>query len=257
MRCLRLLFALVLAPTLAGCFTIASTLTVHTDGSATLRDAIDLNGIGALAFAEEDGPGLVDKARLQARAEALGEGVTLIGVEEREGGFTAIYAVPDVRTLRYTMPSPPLGEDEGAETIADDSFDFTFGFEDGALAQLAILVPEQTVTSDTVDDAPELTDEAQIQARRGLEMARALLGDARVTVEVVLDGDVVETDAQFAEGDTVTLVDLSFDAVFDVMDEHPELMGRQSPPIREVQALLDDREGIEIQQPGTVTVQFR
>lgn len=254
---LRHLLGLALLPTLAGCFTIASTITVRPDGTGTLRDVVEVSGVGALALEEEDGgkDGLIDKARLRARAAALGEGVTLVGVEESETGYTAIYSFSDVRTLRYGTPDLPLSEDDGDKTVADDAFDLLFDFESGDPATLRITVPDE---GGPTDDAPdkEMTAEEQAEAARALEFMRALLGEARMSVEVVLDGDVVETDAAFAEGSTITLVDFSFDDLFDVMEEHPELMGSEAPPTDQLQSILAGREGIALQPPGVVTVRF-
>ena len=258
MRPLRpVLVALALALPLAGCFQIASVLTVRPDGSALLRDRVTLSGMAALALLEgEKGGGGVDKARLQARAAALGPGVTLVALDEREDGFTAVYSVPDVGRLRYTVPDLPVGEDDGDETIADEGLDLTFAFDAGAPSALRIVVPEDEGTADSDEGAGPMSAAARAEAAQGLRIARALLGDARVTVEVAVEGRVVETDAAFVDGSTVTVYDLGFDALFDALEENPELIGEGTPPVGRLRALLTGREGARLQEPGTVTVQF-
>lgn len=255
MRWLPALF-LALALPLAGCFQMASTITVRPDGSAVVRDSVSLSGMAALALREGDGKGEggIDKAQLRARAEALGPGVTLVALDEREDGFTAVYAVPDVAELRYTLPDLPLGEDSQDETIADEGLNLRFAFDPGRPAGLRITVPEDEPAPPS-DDAP-LTAAEQAEAEQGLRIARALLGDVRVRVVVDVAGDIVETDAAYVDGSTVTLFDLTFDALFDVVQENPALMTEAEPPFDRLRPLLAGREGVRLQGPGTVTVRF-
>jgi hypothetical protein len=265
MRPLRSAAALLaLALPLAGCFQIASTLTVRPDGSAVLRDRVDLSGMAVLALMdEEEGKSGVDKARLRARAAALGPGVTLMALEEREAGFTAVYAVPDVGQLQYTVPDLPLGEDDGDETVADESLDLSFAFDAGSPSVLQIIVPEDGASDEAAPDgAPAdggdepMTAAERAEAAQGIRLARALLGDARITVEVAVEGDVVESDAAYRDGSTVTVYDLEFDALFDVAEENPELMEGGEPTPDRLRALLTGREGVQLEEAGTVTVRF-
>lgn len=263
---MRAALVLALGLALTGCFQIHSTITVRPDGSAVVEDRIELSGMMAemMMAADEGGKGSgVNKARLQARAAALGEGVTLLGVVESGTGYTARYGVPDVRVLRFTTADPDLGDDPDAPTVADEAVDLTFDFEPGETATLRILVPESggPEADDPGADDPgadgenEETDPAE--TARNLRMARALLGDARMTVAVVLDGEVVETDAAYADGATVTVFDVLFDTLFDVVEERPDLLRGNAPPFDELREVVGDRDGIAIQPPGTVTVRFQ
>ena len=74
--------------------------------------------------------------------------------------------------------------------------------------------------------------------------------------DVVVEGDVVGSDAAYVDGSTVTVCDVRFDAMFDVIEENPELMGRSEPPTAEILALVGDREGFRMQPPGSVEVRF-
>lgn len=252
---MRALLSVLLSLVLTGCFQIASTITVRPDGSATIEDRVEMSGFGGDALMDSEGEG-IDKAALQARAKALGEGVTLVGVKEQDTGYTAIYSVADVRTLRFTSPDLDLGEDGDAKTVADESMDLRFEFEDGAPSTLRLVVGDPS-DGDAPEAAPDtLTEAERAEAERGLGMARALLGDARISVNVVVEGDIIETDADYAEGSAVTVYDVHFDTLFDVIEEHPELMGRDEPPTREIVALIGEREGFRVQSPGTVSVRF-
>lgn len=260
MRRLHSALLLALAFVFAGCFQIASTLSVRPDGSALLTDRVEVSGLGALALAESDEKtGGVDKAFFQERAAALGDGVSLLSLEQRETGFTAVYAVRDVRQLRYTAPDLPLSADEESQTMADESLNLTFEFDEGDPAVLRVIVPEETANGadrPTAEDEAPMTDAELQEAQRGLEIARALLGDARMTVEVSVEGDIVDTDAAYVDGSTVTVYDVRFDALFDAVAENPGLMRGDAPPTDQMRALLTGREGVQMEEPGAVQIRF-
>ncbi len=251
------LLSLVLLPALAGCFTIASTITVRPDGSGVIRDSVSVRGLGALAMEGEDKADgeLVAKAQLQARAAALGDGVTLLGMEATETGYVAFYSFPDIEALQYVAPDISLGDDDDAKTVTDEALTLSFDFEPGDTATLRITVPDEAQEA-TGTPGVEQTDAERAEAAQGIRLMRALLGDAQIRVAVVVEGDVIETDAAFADGPAITVVDLVFDDVLDVMEEHPELIQPDSSPVGQLQALLAGREGVAIQPPGTVTVRF-
>lgn len=258
MRLLRPALLVTLAFVLAGCFQVASTLTVRPDGSALLEDRFTFTGLAAFAMAEAAADDSSDVA-FQERAAALGEGVQLVSVERDEDGFTAVYSVPDVRRLRYTSPDPGLGEDDEDETVADESLTLAFDFDEGNPAVLRIVVPEDAPDEDASEDAASgaPTEEELQETRSAFRMARALLGDARMTVEVVVEGEVVETDAALVDESTVTVYDLHMDAVFEAMEEDPRLMEGPKLSGDRMRALLAGREGVHLEEPGTVTVRFR
>ncbi|PAP78132.1 hypothetical protein [Rubrivirga marina] len=252
---MRFVYALVLAVVLSGCFHIDSLLTVRPDGSATLRDEVTLSGMALMALMEtEDDEGSpFDEAAMEARAEALGEGVRVASFEPREDGYTVVFDVDDVRQLRYATPEA-LGENEGE---GPDGVDLSFGFDEGDPSTLRVLVPKPEPDDDKVeasDAAPEV--DPQEQARM-LAMMRSFFADARMTVAVEVEGAIEETNASYVDGSRVTLFDLPFVAVFDVMEANPELMGNEPP---EPEAMLDELraiEGVRMEGPGTVRVRFR
>ena len=242
---------LALLPALAGCFTIASTVTVRPDGSGLVRDSIELQGFAALALAEAEG-GIADKDRLRARALTLGEDVRLVGVEELPTGYVAVYAFPNVRDLAYHVPDVPLGDDDD-ETVADDALDLAFEFEPGAPATLRIAVPDEAAAPDSVLTEP--TAEELAEAAQAARLLQAMLGDARLTVRVVVDGAVTETDAAFADGSSLTMLDLPLKALVGILEERPGLLESDGPP-GGLAELLAGSEGVSIQPPGVVTVRF-
>ena len=248
MRALRPALLLV-ALALAGCFQVSSVLTVRADGSATLRDRVVLTGLSA-AVADEEG---VDKDELRRRATGLGEGVRLVGVEDGGEGYVAVYAVPDVAALRYTLPTPFFGGEDGTDGGAPD---LTFAFAPGAPTTLQIVVPEEADDGAAAPPQAKAPERDVDEVRQALRRMRTVLGDARVEVRVEVEGRVVGSDAAFRDGPAVTVMDLVFRDLLDELEASPEMMTGERPSAAEVRALLEGREGIRLQEPGTVTVRF-
>ena len=252
---MRLATAVVLAVVLSGCFHVDSLLTIRPDGSATLRDEVTLSGMALMALAEDEetGESPFGEDVLADRAATLGEGVRLASFERREDGFSAVYEVDDVRQLRYSTPETlgEVGESSGPEGI-----DLSFGFDDGDPATLRVIVPKPKAEKPAEPVDSLAVDPAQ-QARM-LGMMRSFFADARVTVAVEVEGEVVETNASFVDGSRVTVFDLPFVAVFDVMEDNPEMMNGSAAP--DPAALLDQLravEGVRMEGPGTLRVRFR
>lgn len=252
---MRALYALVLAVVLSGCFHIDSLLTVRPDGSATLRDEITLSGMAlmALAEAEESEGSPFDEAAMEERAAALGEGVRVASFEPREDGYAVTFEVDDVRQLRYATPEA-LGEGSGD---TPDGIDLSFRFDEGDPSTLRVLVPKPEPDDDKAEPAADAPEPDPQEQARMLAMMRSFFADARVTVAVEVEGEIEETNASYVDGSRVTVFDLPFVAVFDVMEANPEMMGSEPP---EPEAMLDELravEGVRLEAPGTVRVRFR
>ncbi len=266
---MRSLALAALAVVLSGCFHLSSLLTVRPDGSATLRDEVTLSGFALMALqnaAEAGGDEpreMFEREAFEARAEALGEGVQLVSFEPAEDGYVAVYAVPDVRRLRYTTPDVPGDEGDGESRSMGERLDLSFAFDEADPATLRIVVPKPeadkpeapTPDADGMVKTEEAVDPAD-QARM-LGMLREFFADARMTVSVAVEGDVVETNAAHVDGSTVTVFDLPFAAVFEVLEDHPELMTGERPDPDAAYEMLQGAEGVRMERPGTVRVRFR
>ena len=240
------LLAFALALVLSGCFQLSSVLSVRPNGSATLRDEVTLSGFGLMALQEADA---FDEATFEDRAGRLGPGVRVASVERRDDGFTVTYAVDDVRTLAYTAP------DMGASDGAEGQFPMTFGFAEGESATLDIRLPKPAPSKPDTGDAAPVDAAQQAQA---LAMMRAMMSESRISMVVEIDGTVEETNATYAEGTTITLVDLPMGPFMDALADRPDLMTADGPPDpATVAELLEDTPEVMIQKPGTVRVRFR
>ena len=251
-RPVRSALLVALAVALAGCFTLRSTIAVRPDGSGTLTEALALSGPALAMMGDGEAP-LSTPAALRSRAARLGEGVTVVRSDTAGGVRTTVYAFPSVAGLRYTLPdnaseSADVAQVAGAPPLVTFAFDpaATSGTATSGAATLHIIIPEPPAGNAPVPDSAAVAGAVQ-----RLPLVRVLLGGARATVEVVAEGEAVEGER------ATTLLDLSFDALLDLVARNPELGTRAAPPLDEIRRLADGRAGLTVRAPGTTTVRFR
>lgn len=239
---IRIALVAALAVLLGGCFTFRSTIAVRPDGSGTITETLQLSGPAARRLQGEAAP-LSSATALRARARRLGRGVTLVRTDTLGGVRTTVYAFTSVANLHYTLPDNAT-EAADLAAVADAPALYTFGFTraaGGAPAEVRIVVPPAGPPAPAGDSA------AVAQAAQGLEMARLVMGDARLTVEVVAEG---------AAPQSATLLDLPFGPLLDLVGQHPALAARAALPLDDVRALSRPGDGLTVEAPGTVVLRF-
>ena len=89
-----------------------------------------------------------------------------------------------------------------------------------------------------------------------LGMMRSMIGDARLTMAVEVEGEVIDSNAAVRDGGHVTILDLPFMAILDAMEENPALAESASSPASRM-AEMNAIEGVVISTPGTTRIRFR
>ena len=237
---LRTALVAALAVLLGGCFTFRSTIAVRPDGSGTITETLRLSGPAARRLQGDDAP-LSSAETLLARAQRLGQGVTLVRTDTLGGVRTTVYAFRSIANLRYTLPDNATSADELARAAGAPPL-VTFAFSPaagGTPAEVRVVVPPAGPPAAVPDSA------AVMQAAQGLEMARVVLGSARLTVEVVAEG---------AAPRSATLLDIPFGPLFDLVERHPALAARQTLPLDDIRALATPGDGLIVRAPGTLAI---
>lgn len=243
---MRPVLAACLLLVLSGCFQSSSVLTVRADGTATLRDEVTLSGMALMAVGQSDEPAF-DVSESEARAVALGGGARLRSFEAREDGYTAIYDIEDVGAVTL---GPPAGSPDEVGVLS-----VSFDFDAGDASVLRILVPKPSPPKPTPPSEEQEDDDSELGAQM-LGMMRGMLGDARLTMAVEVEGEVIDSNAASRDGTRVTILDLPFVAILDAMDENPALAESASDPSSRM-AELNAIDGVLIPTPGTTRIRFR
>ena len=243
---MRPVLAACLLLVLSGCFQSSSVLTVRPDGTATLRDEVTLSGMALMAIGQSDEPAF-NASESEARAAVMGGGARLRSFEAREDGYTAIYDIDDVGGLTLGPPAGSPGE------AKDLSVSFDFDASDPSV--LRILVPKPTPSKSTPSAGAEEDDEDEMGAQM-LGMMRSMMGDARLTMAVEVEGEVIDSNAVTRDGARITILNLPFMAILDAMDENPALAESASDPSSRL-AEMNAIEGVVVPMPGTTRIRFR
>lgn len=258
-------------PLLAGCFTYDTTVRLAPDGSGTVEQELLLTGgmaemMSLAAGAEEERPDLCAE-------QSLGEGVRLVSTERIEEaervGCRRVYAFADVNTLRLS-PDPEEAMPEGLapeeEAVEAPQSPITFAFEPGSPATLVVRMPQADSGDAGTGEEPEATGAAEPwgempedSAGRAMAFAmmRGMLRGSRFSMQLVLPGEIVETDASYADGDRVTLVELDFDALLQDPEGLERLGGARNASPEERRKLLEEVPGMKVETREEVVIRFR
>ena len=156
----------------------------------------------------------------------------------------------------------PEGSGVGGEALATSEDPITFRFRAGAPATLVVRMPEQKTGNaeeeEVREDAVEATEADDAAGRAmALAMMREMLRGSRFSVHLVLQGQVVETDATYRDGDRITLIELDFDTLLEDTESLERLLDVEDPSPEEAKALLARTPGMKVETREEVTVRFQ
>jgi len=196
---------------LNSCLVTESTITLNKDGSGTVTEAVyfdkkvqQMMGMGGEAGNPIEA--MLDIEKSKERAKQMGEGVTFVKAEAAEKGALkgaiSVYAFQDINQLRYNGPEA-LGSiaEQAAPELGEKEKKQNFFYEDGVL----------TLKNDEDDmglgELGELEDIDPAQ----LEMVKEMFAGMRMTMKLVFEGGIEETNASFVEGNSVITADVQVD----------------------------------------------
>ena len=240
-RYILFLAAVISAVSLTGCLQNETTIHLNKDGSGTLVEETTL-GAQMLAMMDQmsamGGAGadhkdpvaeMFSEEKAKARAAKLGEGVTLEKSEaiEKNGnkGGRSTYHFADINKLKIS-PSDALKDMSPMAAMAPPKKKPTkpidFKYADGTLT---IAMPEpkekpegEKPAADAPDDGGPLGKGAP--GAQEIAMMKQMMGDMKMSLKVVIEPGIAETNATNREGNTITLVEMEMGKLFD----NPEVM---------------------------------
>ena len=256
---------------LTGCFTHDTVVRVASDGSGTVEQTVILHG-PMLQMMQSFSPSgeemeLYTREELEQTAREMGDGVRLASVDSVTTstggrGYTAGYAFDDINTLNINQSpadevSPPSGDDTSMPdaNLKDIRFDFT----PGAPAQLTIHMPPMepdTSAQEAASDSLMAMEADSAQQAMQMAMMKEMMKGGGVSLTVVVDGTIQETNASYRDDNRITLLSFDFDALIEDEDRLRSLSRERPDDLAEAQALLQDVEGLSAELNETVTVRF-
>jgi hypothetical protein len=286
---LALTLSLLTAFSFSSCIQSESTVTVKTDGSGTIENKTVMGGAlmqmmqgfgqqlgGEAGATPPANPMAPDEEKLKAAASDFGEGVTFVGVEEIKEpngsvGVVAKYAFEDINKVQLHLEDTfgamkDMGEmgqqmsgQGGAATPeeADEKEDpLTFEFAAGSPAKLSINFPQpEPGDLGSNEDAPA---KAETPDPTQMAMAQQMLGDMRFGVKLVVDGEVVESNASYQEGNETTLFSMEMGKMLGDPANMSKMQALENEEdFNKVKETLKDIDGMKFETEEKVTIEFK
>lgn len=249
---------------LSSCLEQESTTKLSKDGSGTITENISVGAqMAGMMKAQGEGGGneLTDEETYKAKAETMGEGVEFVGLKQKDldnGGLqiTATYKFADINKLKASMNN----DDSEGEPI-------TFAYEPGDTNKLTVNMPKKAEAKGGAEELGEieglegelkLSDEEKAAQKEQMKMMAGMMAGMRMSAFIEVDGEVVKTDADFADGNKITLYDLEIGKIFanekalDMLDS-PDDMG-DVDTMRELSKTI---EGLKIEADEKIVVEFK
>ncbi len=252
---------------LCSCFQVESTITLKKDGSGTITEELVLGeqmvqmmqmGMAQAAQAggkaEDPMAKMLDKAKAQARAKEMGEGVEFVSIEKIDAGgklgVKTIFKFSDINKLRYSNSGAMnMGDMPGAKKVEANKDAPLFKYADGKLTIMQKLPKEgDAVAEDDADD--KMSD----QEKAMMDGMKEMMKDMRISMKMKFEPGIAKTNASHVDGDTITLADIEFGKLL----ANPEkLKAMQSGNFEKMKKALKDTEGIKFETQETVEVELK
>jgi len=254
---------------LSGCIDSSTKITVKPDGSGTVEKTIVLSRhlaelmkqMGNTSDAATIERGMLNEAGLKAGASQMGAEVSFVSAEKvtspKGNGYKVLYRFKDIAKVKLnqnpaadlTMPST------GAAGAADSTQEYlTFKFVKGTPAVLTIVAPKIKASGSSQAAAPAASS---ADTDKMMASFKPLYSDMRIALSVEVEGKITQTNAAYASGSTVTLLDMDFAKILADDAMLKKLSGGQSKSMTEVKDMVKSLPGVVIDTQDAVSISFR
>ena len=260
MKTAKLALGIIAALALPSCLQNETTINLKKDGSGTIVEETLLGAQMMAMMTQFAQPGQPDPVaemfkedKSKAKATKLGEGVEYVKTEmfEKDGkkGARVHYKFADINKLSVN-PSDAVDSMNDEATPAEDTKKketVKFSYADG---KLKIIVPP-TDFNDMNMDGAEGADPQQEA------MMKQMMADMRITMKLVVEDGIAETNASHVDGNTITLFDVQVGKMLDQKDALKKISETAKTDKEAAKAAFEKLDGIKIETKDDVTVKVK
>jgi hypothetical protein len=204
----------------------------------------------------------------EKRAAQFGATVKFISAKpvktDTGSGYSAVYAFQDINRVRVNQNlSNKMDEQKTEKDNSPSKEEFlTFTFVKGSPSKLTIMLPAQKNAADGKSNVPDSSKavEDKPSNRSGAqssETMKNLFQDMKLKIALQFEGAIVNTNATFKDGSTVTLIDLDFGKIINNAILFKQLSAANPQSIGEMNALFKSIEGMKFETNNPVIVEFK
>ncbi len=249
---------------LVGCFESATVIKLKADGSGTIEQRLlltdaatdQLKAFAILGGGSAAATDPTSEAQARSLAEAIGPGVTYVSSTPiktpRGQGRDSVYAFTDITQLHVSeQPRVPGGVSLGPQNQNGGQITFALTRQPDGNALLRILIPRPDGLPIAI---PGPNGDVTAPSTQQIEMVKALLAGARISVALEPDGTLVQTTSPFVDGNRVTLIDVDIDKIA----ADPNLTAKLQAPktADEAKEALKNVPGLKITLDPEITITF-
>jgi hypothetical protein len=273
MRVLKIFISLIfLTITFTGCLQVETTLNVSKDGSGTINEKVlfsktfaNMLKEFAKSFNDSTSTGTEEFSifkddEIKSGAKDFGENVEYVSHElisnDDWEGYKAVYSFDDITKVKIA-PDPDskvgIGDEEMGTTPEEDFY--YFKFVKGDVPELIIDRPEIKLTDQTEENQDTVQSE-QNDEEMGEEFLNMMKGMS-ISVAVVVDGKIVNSNASYVDGSKVTLFEMNFGEMMKNKEAFKEFKNKEPKNIDEMKQYLEKFPGMKIEIEKPVSVKFK
>lgn len=256
-----------------GCIDYSSTVKLNPDGSGTIEETVFIGGMFiemmnsfAQSFGDstetDNGFEIFDEEELQLQAAEMGDGVKYLrGEKLKDGsreGYKAFYSFDDITKLKLSdSPNDKIpGDEMTGETELDEQSYITFNFSEGTPATLEVIFPEEDFDGDNQTEDEAGAEEESINDEMMAEQMKMFLKDFRISMNMEINGDILETNATHINDNVITFFKMDFGELLDFPEKFEELQKTEPQNITEAKELIKDIPGFKIELNDKIFVKF-
>ncbi len=282
MKLFKVLF-LLLTLTFMGCINIHETITVKKNGSGTIKIKMlvsnymkqtvqNMNQMMQNAENQDSEDNEESETNemfslndMKKRGENFGEGVTFVSskpikTQDMEG-FELLYSFKDINKLNENIFSnDSADDDENSESTSEnDKQKLIFSFKKGRTPELKILWNDEDDTDNSAEnssnqDIPNMNN--PMMQGMGNFMAQMFKG-FKIKYDMVFDGKIVKTNANFKDGNKITLLSLDFENLIKNSNDISKLNNLKGQNKEEMIKLMKTIKGVKVDTNKEIVVKFK
>jgi hypothetical protein len=271
---IKLLLLSAIALTIAGCIESTTIIRVNRDGSGEVEETFlmktdVLNMLMGVAETpgdkKEDGAMPVDLEKLERKARAMGEGVSLKSAEEHltetSRGYRAVFSFTDINKLVVNEnPDENVPAADASEEDAPETEYITFQFmkgSDSEPALLTIINPLEEPEESAPVGKGEKTQVSEAANEEMIEMLKEIFRGMRILIALEVDGTILSTGAAYRDGSKVTLIDMDFTKIIENEELFRKLASADTGSVEKTKEIIKDIPGIRVELQDQVEIQFQ
>lgn len=257
---------------LASCFQNETTIHLNKDGSGTLIEETRLGAqtlamfdqmaaLGGENASEDPVQQMFSEAKAKTRAAELGEGVAFEKSEAVNAngskGARVTYRFKDINKLKISAGDSmkkmsPMGE--GRAPVAKKSQPIVFSYADGTLT---VKMPQPAKPAALEIPAGEGLDKPDMDSPEGQAMMKQMLGDMTMSLKVVVESGIAETNATYPSGNTITLLEMDMAKLLENADTLKQLSKVDPKDSAAAMEALKGIKGVKFETQQAVTVKIQ